>query len=116
VRQLLDCVADRLNASASDCPISAYGITLYCTLDLNATYLNEGVGKSPSADKVNYSIQRNAYESTWLAGFNGLSTSVIGLRMKEEVSALWLVADRRPRSGRQPVLGHVRQQPAHARG
>jgi predicted porin len=76
---------DWLNASASDCPLSAYGITLYGTLDLNATYLNEGVGKSPSADKVNYSIQRNAYESKWLAGYNGLSTSVIGLKMKEEV-------------------------------
>jgi hypothetical protein len=27
------------------------------SLDLNATYLNEGVGKSPRADKVNYSIR-----------------------------------------------------------
>ena len=76
---------DWLNASASDCPLSAYGVTLYGTLDLNATYLHEGVGKSPSADKVNYGIQRNAYESRWLAGYNGLSTSVIGLKMKEEV-------------------------------
>jgi predicted porin len=76
---------DWLKASASDCPLSAYGITLYGTLDLNATYLNQGVNKSPSADKVNYSIQRNAYESKWLAGYNGLSTSVIGLKMKEEI-------------------------------
>ena len=35
---------DWLNASASDCPLSAYGVTLYGTLDLNATYLHEGVG------------------------------------------------------------------------
>ena len=76
---------DWLNASASDCPLSAYGVTLYGALDLNATYLHEGIGKSPSADKVNYGIQRNAYESRWLAGYNGLSTSVIGLKMKEEV-------------------------------
>ena len=76
---------DWLNASASDCPLSAYGVTLYGALDLNATYLHEGVGKSPSADKVNYGIQRNAYESRWLAGYNGLSTSVIGLKMKEGV-------------------------------
>ena len=76
---------DWLNASASDCPLSAYGVTLYGALDLNATYLHEGVGTSPSADKVNYGIQRNAYESRWLAGYNGLSTSVIGLKMKEEV-------------------------------
>ena len=36
---------DWLNTSAADCPIGAYGITLYGTLDLNATYLNEGVNK-----------------------------------------------------------------------
>jgi hypothetical protein len=59
---------DWLNASASDCALSAYGVTLYGTLDLNATYLHEGVDKSPAADKVNYGIQRNAYESKWLAG------------------------------------------------
>lgn len=76
---------DWLNASARDCPLSAYGVTLYGALDLNATYLHEGIGKSPSADKLNYSIQRNAHESRWLAGYNGLSTSVIGLKMKEEV-------------------------------
>jgi hypothetical protein len=39
-------VWDWLNTSAADCPIGAYGITLYGTLDLNATYLHEGVDKS----------------------------------------------------------------------
>ena len=81
---------DWLNASAADCPISAYGITLYGTLDLNATYLHNGVDKSPAADKVNYSIQRNAYESKWLAGYNGLSASVIGLKMKEDLARVGL--------------------------
>ena len=79
-------VWDWLNTSAADCPLSAYGVSLYGTLDLNTTYLNEGVNKSPAADKVNYSIQRNAYESKWLAGFNGLSASVIGLRMNEDLT------------------------------
>ena len=74
-----------LNASASACPLNAYGITLYGTLDVSATYLHEGVGYSPSADKVNYGIQKNASDSRWLAGYNGLSTSVVGLKMKEEV-------------------------------
>ncbi len=83
-------VWDWLNASAADCPIGAYGITLYGTLDVNATYLHEGVDKSPAADKVNYSIQRNAYESKWLAGYNGLSASVIGLKMKEDLARVGL--------------------------
>ncbi len=76
---------DWLNSSASDCPISAYGVTLYGTLDLDATYLHEGVGSNPSADKDSYGIQKNAYESKGLFSINGLSTSVVGLKMKEEV-------------------------------
>jgi predicted porin len=83
-------VWDWLNTSAADCPISAYGITLYGTLDLNASYLNNGVEKSPAADKINYGIQRNAYESKWLAGYNGLSTSVVGLKMKEDLARVGL--------------------------
>ncbi len=70
---------DWLNSSSYDCPISAYGVTLYGALDLNAAYLSEGVGISPSADKLNYGIQKNAYASRWTAGYNGLSTSVLGL-------------------------------------
>src|SRR5271154_5020321 len=64
-------VWDWLNASAADCPISAYGITLYGTLDVNATYLNNGVNKSPAGD-------------------NGLSASVIGLKMKEDLARVGL--------------------------
>jgi hypothetical protein len=79
-----------LDSSAADCPLSAYGITLYGTLDVNATYLHEGVNSSPAADKVNYSIQRNAYESKWLAGYNGLSATVIGLKMKEDLGRVGL--------------------------
>ena len=81
---------DWLNTSAADCPISAYGVTLYGTLDVNATYLHEGVDKNPAADKVNYSIQRNAIGSKWLAGYNGLSASVIGLKMKEDLARVGL--------------------------
>ncbi|HZZ21967.1 MAG TPA: porin [Roseiarcus sp.] len=83
-------VWDWLNTSAADCPIGAYGVTLYGTLDLNATYLHDGVDKNPAADKVNYSIQRNAFGSRWLAGYNGLSTTVIGLKMKEDLARVGL--------------------------
>jgi predicted porin len=83
-------VWDWLNTSAADCQIGAYGITLYGTLDVNASYLHEGVDKSPAADKLNYAIQRNAFESKWLAGYNGLSTSVIGLKMKEDLARVGL--------------------------
>ena len=76
---------DWLNASASDCPLTYAGITLYGTLDVSATDLHEGVGSNPSADKDSYGIQKNAYEGKGLFSINGLSTSVVGLKMKEEV-------------------------------
>ena len=74
-----------LNASANDCPISAYGFTLYGTLDVNATYLSQGANLNPSADKLFYGIQKGANGSRATFGYNGLSTSFIGLKMKEDI-------------------------------
>ena len=79
-----------LNSSSYDCPLTYRGITLYGALDLNAAYLSAGVGYSPSADKINYGIQKNAYASRWIAGYNGLSTSVLGLAMKEGLGPVGL--------------------------
>ncbi len=78
-----------LNASASECPMTYAGVTLYGTLDVGATYLSEGVGYSPSADKLNYVIQKNAYASKWLPAYNALSLSVLGLKMKEDLGYGW---------------------------
>ncbi len=75
-----------LNHSATDCPLSAYGVTLYGTLDLNAFYAPNGAGFSPSATQPFYGIQKPAHSThNWQAGFNGLSTSVIGLKIKEDI-------------------------------
>ena len=79
-----------LNSSASDCPLSYYGITLYGTLDVNYGYQEWGAPKSSSADKLQYGIRSNAYEHIWQAGYNGLSTNVLGLKMKEDLAPLGL--------------------------
>jgi predicted porin len=79
-----------LNSSASDCPLSYYGITLYGTLDVNYGFQDWGAPRSTSADKLQYGIRSNAYEHIWQAGFNGLSTSAIGLKMKEDLAPLGL--------------------------
>ncbi len=79
-----------LNSSSYDCPISAYGITLYGSLDLGLSYLAPGVGYNPSMDKFNYGIQKNAYANRWTASYNALSTSVLGLNMKESLAPLGL--------------------------
>ena len=58
-------------------------------LGVNAAYLHEGVDRSPANDKINYGIQRNAYESKW-APATTLSTSVIDLKMKEDLARVGL--------------------------
>ncbi len=78
-----------LNASASDCPLTYAGITLYGTLDIDAADLHQGVGSNPSADKVSYGIQKNSYESKALFSINGISTSVVGLKVKEGLPYGW---------------------------
>ena len=77
-----------LNTSADDCPISAYGITLYGTLDVGLGYESWGTTLNPSADKNNYGIQKSGHGGIWLPTYNGLSSSVIGLKMKEDLAPL----------------------------
>jgi predicted porin len=79
-----------LNSSASDCPLSYYGITLYGTADLNYGYQEWGAPKGSTPDKLQYGIRSNAYEHIWQPGYNGLGASVIGLKMKEDLAPIGL--------------------------
>jgi len=79
-----------LNSSAGDCPLTYAGLTFYGTLDVGYGYEEWGVPRSPVADKLNYGIRNNAYEHIWQATYNGLSTSVVGLKMKEDLAPLGL--------------------------
>jgi predicted porin len=78
-----------LNSSASDCPLTYAGVTLYATLDGGYGYETHGVPGNPSAGKVNYAIQKNSNNTHWLWSPNALSTSVIGLKMEEKIGAGW---------------------------
>jgi hypothetical protein len=78
-----------LNSTASDCPLSYAGVTLYGTLDGGYGYETHGVPGNPSAGKVNYAIQKNSANTHWLWSPNALSTSVIGLKMEEKLGAGW---------------------------
>jgi len=79
-----------MNSSPDDCPIGAYGITLYGTLDVGYGYQDWGTTKNPSADKVNYGIQKSGHEHIWQSVYNGISTSVVGLKMKEDLAPIGL--------------------------
>jgi predicted porin len=79
-----------LNSTASDCPISAYGITFYGTLDVGYGYQEWGAPRSASADKLQYGIRSNAYEHIWQATYANLGSDVLGLKMKEDLAPLGL--------------------------
>jgi predicted porin len=79
-----------LNSSADDCPLSAYGITLYGTLDVGFGYQQWGAGYNPSVDKSLYGLNKAGHEHIWQPTYNGLSTSVVGLKLKEDLAALGL--------------------------
>src|SRR5437763_11592909 len=59
-----------LNTSADDCPIGAYGVTLYGTLDVGLGYQSWGTTFNPSADKLNYGIQKSGHQPIWQPTYN----------------------------------------------
>ena len=82
-------LADYLLASAEECPLTYAGITLYGSLDGGYGYETHGVPGNPSAGKANYGIQKNSNNTHWLWSPNALSTSVIGVKMEEDLGAGW---------------------------
>jgi hypothetical protein len=81
-----------LDSSPDDCPIGAYGIQLYATLDVGYGYLENGAPFNPSADKMPFGIQKYGDRVLWRPAYNGLSASMVGLKMKEDLR-VWLVGD-----------------------
>src|SRR5579871_861899 len=81
---------DWLNTSANDCPLTYAGFTLYGTVDLGYGYQDWGVPRSPSADKVYYGIQKGSYEHIWQATYAGLSSNVLGVKMKQDLAPIGL--------------------------
>ncbi len=78
-----------LNASADDCPLAYAGITLYGALDVGVGYFSEGAAYSPSTDKLAYGIQKYSNGNRWAPTYNALSTSVLGLKMEEDIADGW---------------------------
>ena len=71
--------------SAADCPLSYYGFTLYGTLDVNGLYNNSNAGFNPSATQPYYGIAKPSHAAEYMFGYNGMSTSAIGIKMKEDI-------------------------------
>ena len=78
-----------MNASADDCSLTYAGITLYGALDAGYGYSTHGAPGNPSAGYLNYTILRSSGNAHWLWSPNALGTSVIGLKMKEDLGYGW---------------------------
>ena len=86
-----------LNSSAADCPISYMGVTLYATLDAGLGYESNGAGYNGWFNNgvANIITKQSTHGPQWLQTPNGLSQSVVGLKMSESLgSSGWsLVGD-----------------------
>ena len=78
-----------LNSSAADCPISYAGVTLYATLDGGLGYESNGAGfnKYWNNGVSNIITKQSTRGPQWLWTPNGLSQSVIGVKMNEPIGS-----------------------------
>ena len=75
-----------LNASPADCPLTAYGLTVYATIDLGGGWESNGAPFNRHfGPGVSYLITKVNNGSRWLLSPNALSTSVIGVKMNEKL-------------------------------
>ena len=81
---------DFVMASAEECPLTWYGITLYGTIDVGASYNTHGVpfnGAYPHG--VEALISKNSNHALTLLTPNGLSQSSIGVKGAELLAPDW---------------------------
>ena len=74
-----------LNSSAADCPITYGGITLYATIDAGVGYESNGAGYNQwwNNGVSNIITKQSTHGPQWLWTPNGLSQSVVGVKMSE---------------------------------
>jgi predicted porin len=75
---------DYLNTTATDCPLSYAGFTLYATLDAGVGYNTNGAGFNPAFPTgTSELIQKQNLGPKWQWTPNGISQSVVGIKMSE---------------------------------
>jgi predicted porin len=76
-----------LQASVSDCPLSYMGFTLFGTLDWGLGYESNGAAYNAAWNNgVDSFMTKNNYGAKWLFTPNGLSQSVVGIKMAEPIA------------------------------
>ena len=78
-----------LNSSPADCPLSYGPFTLYATLDWGFGWESHGAGYNAAFNNgvSNIVTKQSGIHSQWLQTPNGLSQSVVGLKMSQPLGA-----------------------------
>ena len=79
-----------LNSTAADCPLSWGPFTAYATLDLGGGWESNGARASTTyPNSVANFISKQSYGSKWLWTPNGISQSVVGIKMSQPIAYGW---------------------------
>jgi predicted porin len=78
-----------LDSTAADCPLSYAGFTLYATIDAGIGYESNGAGFNQwwNNGVSNIITKQSTHGPQWLWTPNGLSQSVVGLKMSEPIGS-----------------------------
>ena len=78
-----------LNSTAGDCPLSYAGFTLYATIDAGIGYESNGAGFNQwwNNGVSNIITKQSTHGPQWLWTPNGLSQSVVGIKMSEPLGS-----------------------------
>ena len=86
----VSCFSDLLHyfdSSPADCPLTAYGLTFYATVDLGVGYETHGVPwnrQYPTG--VEELISKNSNRGQWALTPGGISQSQVGVKAKEQLA------------------------------
>ena len=80
-----------LNSTAADCPLSYMGFTVYGTVDMGVGYNTNGAAYTAAWNNgVNSFITKQNRGVKWLFTPNGLSQSVVGIKISQSLAPLGL--------------------------
>ena len=81
-----------LNASAADCPLSAYGLTFYGTIDVGGGYETHAAPFNGDAKTgVGELISKINNRALWQGVPSGLSQSNFGVKINEQIAPSWFL-------------------------
>ena len=81
-----------LDSTAADCPLSWGPFTVYGTVDLGVGYESNGAPYTAAWNNgVNSFVTKQSYGSKWLFTPNGLSQSVVGVKVSQPIGWGWSI-------------------------